>query len=313
MNSAATIISVVSPVYEAASLLPELVARIHRALSTITDKYEIILVDDNSPDSSWEVIQQLAELDDKIIGFSLSKNFGQQYALNAGFDHASGEWVVSMDCDLQDEPERIVDLYNEAVKGYDIVFASRVGRQDDYFKKTASVLFNKTIGFLTDTTQDSSVANFVMYNRKVIEAMGKFGDYYKYYPLLNNWVGFRTCRLPIQHAMRLDGKKSSYSFRKRIQLAFTTIIAFSDKPLRLVLKFGILVCTATFLVALYLVFRYLVNGQHVSGWLSVFLSIWLLSGIIIIILGLLGAYIGKIFDTVKCRPTYLIKDRIGKS
>lgn len=312
MNSSSAMISVVSPVYGAADLLPELVARIHRAVSSITDNYEIILVEDNSPDNSWEVLKQLAEHDHKLICLSLSKNFGQQYALNAGFDHATGEWVVSMDCDLQDEPERIVDLFHEAIKGYDIVFACRVDRQDDYFKRAASILFNKAIGFLTDTVQDSSVANFVMYNRKVIDAMSKFGDYYKYYPLLNNWVGFRTFRLPIKHAMRIDGKKSSYSFRKRIQLASTTIIAFSDKPLRLVLKFGILVCASIFLVALYLVFRYLVTGQHVSGWLSVFLSIWLLSGIIIIILGLLGTYIGKIFDTVKCRPTYLIKDRIGK-
>lgn len=312
MNKHSVMISVVSPVYGAEGLLPELVSRIHRAVSGITDNYEIILVEDNSPDNSWEVISLLAENDDKIIGLSLSKNFGQQYALNAGFDHATGEWVVSMDCDLQDEPERIVDLYHEAIKGYDIVFACRVDRQDDYLKRAASVMFNKVIGYLTDTTQDSSVANFVMYNRKVIDAMSKFGDYYKYYPLLNNWVGFRASRLPIKHAMRVDGIKSSYSFRKRIQLASTTIIAFSDKPLRLVLKFGILVCASIFLLALYLVFRYLVTGQYVSGWLSVFLSIWLLSGIIIIILGLLGTYIGKIFDTVKCRPTYLVRDRIGK-
>lgn len=305
--------SIISPVYEAAKLLPELVQRISSSVSKITDNYEIILVEDNSKDNSWEVIKQLAAHDDKIVGISLSRNFGQQYALNAGFDNADGDWIVTLDCDLQDEPERIIDLYNEAVKGYDIVFAGRVERKDGYLKILGSRLFYKILGYLTETDQDHSIANFVLYRKNVIESMASLGDYHKYYPMLNKWVGFKTITLPIKHAARKDNKKSSYSFKKRLRLAFSTIVAFSDKPLRLVLKLGISVVTISFIFALILVIRYIASGEKVSGWVSIFLSVWILSGIIIIILGLLGTYIGKIFETVKNRPTYIIKEKIKKA
>jgi len=301
-------ISVVSPVYGAASLLPELITRIHKAVKQITNNYEIILVEDNSPDNSWEIIKRLSISDDKILGLSLSRNFGQQYALNAGFDKANGNWIVTLDCDLQDDPERIIDLYNEAKKDYDIVFASRVNRRDGFLKKLGSRLFYKTLGYLTNTEQDNSIGNYILYNKKVIEAMASIGDYYKYYPMLNRWVGFKTKVLPIEHAERKDNVKSSYSFKKRLRLAFTTIIAFSDKPLRLVLKLGIALVFISLIVALILIVRYFLVGETVSGWLSLFISVWLLSGIIILVLGLLGVYLGKIFETVKHRPTYIIRE-----
>jgi len=301
-------ISVVSPVYGAASLLPELITRIHKAVKQITNNYEIILVEDNSPDNSWEIIKRLSISDDKILGLSLSRNFGQQYALNAGFDKANGNWIVTLDCDLQDDPERIIDLYNEAKKDYDIVFASRVNRRDGFLKKLGSRLFYKTLGYLTNTEQDNSIGNYILYNKKVIEAMASIGDYYKYYPMLNRWVGFKTKVLPIEHAERKDNVKSSYSFKKRLRLAFTTIIAFSDKPLRLVLRLGITLVFISLIVALILIVRYFLVGETVSGWLSLFISVWLLSGIIILVLGLLGVYLGKIFETVKHRPTYIIRE-----
>jgi polyisoprenyl-phosphate glycosyltransferase len=304
--------SIISPVYGAAKLLPELIQRIHAAVSGITDNYEIILVEDNSRDDSWDVICRLAADDDKIVGISLSRNFGQQHALNAGFDQADGDWIVTLDCDLQDEPERIADLYNEALKGYDIVFASRVDRKDGLLKIMGSRLFYKLLGYLTETEQDHSIANFVLYRSTVVKAMATLGDYHKYYPMLNKWVGFRTIKLPIKHAARKDNKKSSYSIKKRLRLAFSTIVAFSDKPLRLVLKLGISLVTLSFIFALILVIRYIASGEKVSGWVSLFLSVWILSGFIIIILGLLGTYIGKIFETVKNRPTYIIREKIKK-
>lgn len=308
MRNSSIKFSVISPVYGAESLLPELIERIHKSVSQISMDYEIILIEDNSPDNSWEIIKQLSVNDDKIHGISLSRNFGQQNALNAGFDAANGDWIVTLDCDLQDEPERILDLYNEAVKGYDIVFSSRINRKDTFLKKLGSRLFYKTLSYLTDTDQDHSIGNFILYRRNVVEAMITIGDYHKYYPLLNKWVGFKTMKLPIMHAERKDNIKSSYSFRKRLNLAFTTIVAFSDKPLRLVLKFGITLVIISFVFVLILVVRYIFLGEKVSGWLSTILSIWILSGIIIAILGLLGTYIGKIFETVKNRPTYIIKD-----
>jgi polyisoprenyl-phosphate glycosyltransferase len=306
-------ISIISPIYGAASLIPELVSRIEKSVSKISSNYEIILVEDNSPDESWEVIKRLVETNEKIVGLSLSRNFGQQNALNAGFDHSTGDYIVTLDCDLQDEPENIVQLYSKAQEGYDIVFASRVERQDGLLKKISSKLFYKMLGYLTETQQDHSIANFILYNRKVVDAMAQMGDYYRYYPMLNQWIGFQTIKLPIKHAVRKDRKSSSYSYRKRLRLAFTTIVAFSDKPLRLVLKLGISLVLFSFSIALVLVIRYIVIGREVSGWLSVFLSIWFLVGITIMILGLFGVYIGKIFETIKRRPTYILKEIVKKS
>ncbi len=305
-------LSVISPIYGAASLLPELVKRINDTVCKLTDDYEIILVEDNSPDNSWEIIKQLSETDNKIVGLSLSRNFGQQSALNAGFDASTGDWIVTLDCDLQDEPERIIDLFNEGIKGYDIVFASRINRKDNAIKKLGSRMFYKALGYLTDTDQDYSIGNFVLYKRKVVEAMFSIGDYHRYYPMLNKWIGFNTTKLPVKHAERMDNVDSSYSFRKRLKLAFTTIIAFSDKPLRLVLRFGISLVFISALAAIILITRYFVLGVTVSGWLSVFISIWMLSGIIIMILGLIGSYIGKVFNEAKNRPAYIIKETTTK-
>ncbi len=300
--------SVVSPVYGAASSLKELVERIHSSVSQITDNYEIILVEDNSPDDSWQIIKELSRTDSKVVGLSMSRNFGQQNAINAGLDYATGDWVLTLDCDLQDEPERIVEMYSEALKGFDVVFASRMNRQDSFMKKFFSKLFYSVMSYLTETVQDNSIANFVLYNRNVVQSMARVGDYYRYYPILNHWVGFRTTKLPIPHASRKDDKNSSYTFKKRLRLAYTTILAFSDKPLRLVLKLGVTMVAVCFLLALYYIIRYITNDIEVSGWLSLFLSLWLLSGVMIIILGLIGVYVGKIFDATKNRPTYLLKE-----
>jgi len=183
-----------------------------------------------------------------------------------------------------------------------------MNRQDSFMKKLFSKLFYSVMSYLTETIQDNSIANFVLYNRNVVQSMARVGDYYRYYPILNHWVGFRTTKLPIPHASRKDDKNSSYTFKKRLRLAYTTILAFSDKPLRLVLKLGITMVAICFLLALYYIIRYITNDIEVSGWLSLFLSLWLLSGIMIIILGLIGVYVGKIFDATKNRPTYLLKE-----
>jgi dolichol-phosphate mannosyltransferase len=301
-------LSVVSPVYGAASVLPELVARIKASAARITGDYEIILVEDGSPDDSWEIIQRLSAADNRIIGLSFSRNFGQQYALNAGLEAATGDWIVTLDCDLQDEPERIVDLFNEAMKGYDIVFASRVARQDGPIKRCGSRVFCRIMSYLTETNLDHSIANFVLYSRKAIAALTAMGDYYKYYPVQNHWIGFRTAKLPVQHAGRKDRIRSSYSLKKRLDLAMMTIVTFSDKPLRLVMGFGISLVAINLVIALFLTVRHIVYGEKVSGWLSIFLSIWILSGIIIAILGMMGTYMGKMFETVKNRPRYIVKE-----
>ncbi|MFO7722449.1 MAG: glycosyltransferase [Bacteroidales bacterium] len=301
--------SVISPVYGAASLLPELVERITATVSAITDDFEILLVEDHSPDESWEVIMSLAAVNPRVKGVSLSRNFGQQNAINAGLDLARGEWIVTLDCDLQDAPEFISDLYQKALEGYDLVFASRKNRKDPWLKKIASGAFNRVLGYLSETDVDPTVANFVLYHHKVVEAMKRMGDYYRYYPMINRWVGFRSAKIEVQHHERKDNRRSSYSFRKRVVLAVMTILSFSDKPLRMVMKAGFWMVLAMTVIAVVLVIRYLVMGTVVSGWLSIFISIWFLAGILIMIMGVIGLYLGKIFETVKQRPNYIIREQ----
>lgn len=305
-------ISVISPVYGAASLLDELVDRIKTAVAQITANYEIILVEDHGPDDSWEKIKTLAANNPQITGIRHSRNFGQQYALNCGLDNARGQWVITLDCDLQDRPEEIINLYNKAQEGYDIVLASRKNRQDDFLKKMYSRIFYRTLSYLTDTQQDATVANFAVYHRKVVDALKSMHDYNRYYPTMIHWIGFRLTKLEIDHAERTDGKKSSYNFRKRLTLAFDTIVSFSDKPLRLTVKLGLVISALTALLAIALVIRYFMADVEVSGWTSMFLSFWFLSGLIITILGMVGIYVGKIFEKVKGRPTYIIGETINK-
>lgn len=304
-------ISVISPVYGAGRLLNDLVAQIKEAVGKITNRYEIILVEDCGPDDSWETIKALCAADDRVVGIQHSRNFGQQYAINCGLDHASGEWVVTLDCDLQDRPSEIVNLYNKAQEGFDIVLASRQNRQDDFIKKSCSNLFYKTLSYLTDTHQDPTVANFAIYRRKVVNALTSMNDYYRYYPTMVHWVGFRLTKLEIEHAERTDGIKSSYNFSKRLTLAFDTIISFSDKPLRLTVKLGIFISILTALAAMVLVVRYFTGEVEVSGWTSLFLSFWFLSGLIITVLGMVGIYVGRIFESVKSRPTYIVGEMLN--
>lgn len=304
-------LSIISPVYRAEHILPELVRQIEEAAAQITDSYEIILVEDCGPDDSRKVIRELCLSKPHVKAVFLSRNFGQQYALNAGFDAASGEWIVTLDCDLQDTPALILQLYNRAQEGYDIVYASRKNRQDDFFKRMGSKCFNYLLGRLTDTVQDDSIANFVIYHRDVVMAMKSMHDYRRYYPLMNHWVGFKSYVEFVAHAQRADEQKSSYSFSKRIKLALNTVIAFSDKPLRLMVLLGGMISLFTLLAALILAVHYYVTGITVSGWLTLFVSLWFIAGILIVLLGIIGIYIGKIFEEVKGRPSYIIAEKLN--
>jgi dolichol-phosphate mannosyltransferase len=304
-------LSVISPVYGAATLLDELVQRTIKAVEKITNDYEIILVEDCGPDDSWSKIKDICSKNPKVIGIQHSRNFGQQYAINCGLDHSRGQWVVTLDCDLQDSPEEIPKLYKKAQEGFEIVLASRQNRKDDFLKKIYSRTFYKTLSYLTDTRQDATVANFALYHRKVVDALKRMNDYYRYYPTMIHWIGFRLTTLQIEHAQRTDGRKSSYNFKKRLNLAFDTIISFSDKPLRLTVKLGILISVISAILAVILVVRYIVSGLEVSGWASTFLSFWFLSGLIITILGMVGIYVGRIFESVKNRPTYIVGERLN--
>lgn len=167
------------------------------------------------------------------------------------------------------------------------------------------------MGFLTDTKQDESLAEFAIYRRKVIEAMAQMGDYRRYYPLMNQWVGFKTAKILVNHDERTDGKESSYSMRKRINLAISTAVAFSTKSLRLIVYFGFVITFIAILLALFLVIKTLITGIDVSGWVTLFVSMWFIAGILVTVIGIVAVYIGSIFDEVKRRPSYIIDEKLN--
>lgn len=301
-------ISVVSPVYKGEKMVAELVRRNVESVSTITDDYEIILVNDASPDNSWEEIEKQCDLNPKVKGINLSRNFGQHYAITAGLHYAKGDWVVVMDCDLQDRPEEIPKLYAKAQEGYDSVLAQRIQRSHSLFKRLGSKWFYKVFSYLTETKQDASVANFGIYNRKVIDAVLSMGDAMRYLPTQIQWVGFKKAYLPIQHDERVEGE-STYNLSRLFRLAFDTIISFSDKPMRLMVQMGLYVTLMSFVVGIVFIVRYCMGLIEVVGFASLIISLWLLGGIIISLIGIVGIYLGKLFEKAKERPTFIVDEK----
>ena len=305
-ESPSTEISVVIPVYHGEAFLDELVKRLHTSLKALVDSYEIILIDDRSPDKSWELMKQLSGNDDKVKCIRLSKNFGQHYAITAGLSISVGKWIIVMDCDLQDKPEEISNLF-KCREGFDQVLALRENRQDSFFKKLNSKAFYKVFNYLTDTSLDYRVGNFGLYHRKVVDAILSMNDHIRYFPAMANWVGFKKTSVEVEHTSRSSGR-SSYSFFSLMSLAYENIIGFSEKPLWYSVKLGFSMSVISIIIAVFYLVRYLQCEITVLGFASLILSIWFIGGLILFSLGVLGIYIGKVFKQTKNRPSYIIDE-----
>lgn len=303
-------LSIVSPVYHGEKMVEQLVERISKSVSTITPDYEIILVNDASPDNSWLKIKELCAKEPRVKGVNLSRNFGQHYAISAGLSVCSGEWIVVMDCDLQDRPEEIPHLYNKAQEGFDIVYARRVVRHDGFFKRMSSKMFHFVFDWLSGTKSDSSIANFGIYNQKVIKEYNKMPEVARTFTSLVNYLGFRHTSMEVQHASRADGN-SSYTFKKLINLSLDVIISNTNRPLKMAVGFGFFMSFFSFCLAVYNIFAKLAGYIGMPGYTSTVFSIWFVGGILLMMLGILGLYIGRIFDQVKQRPLYVISEKLN--
>jgi len=301
-------ISVVIPVFKAEGILPVLCSRLGEALAPL-GSHEIILVDDRSPDGSWGVLEQLAGSSQNIIAVRFSRNFGQQYAITAGIDLARGDWVVVMDCDLQDRPEEIPRLLEKAREGYDVVLARRVKRCDSFAKRLVSRLYYRIFHLLSGVNMDASVGSFRIMSRPVVDAFSGMREAFRVFGGMIDWVGFRTGYLDVKHDPRYAGK-SSYSLRKLIRLALDGIISFSNRPLYLSIGIGIAVSVFSGVYGAFFVLRSVLFGfVSVPGWLTTLTLQSFLGGLILTNLGILGIYIGRIYDEAKRRPLYIV-DRI---
>jgi dolichol-phosphate mannosyltransferase len=303
-------LSIVIPVYNCSKALDELIYRLHNTLKEITDDYEIIFVNDASPENDWELIKEFSKKDLRVKGINLSRNFGQHYAITAGLQFVSGLWIVVMDGDLQDQPEFILNLYNKTKEGFDVVFAKRQKRKDSFIKRVTSKMFYRLFDYFTGNSSDNSVSNFGIYSKKVILNYNRFKEKYRIFPLIIKWLGFPTAYINVEHAPRVYGK-SSYNYSKLFNLAIDVILSHSNKPLRLSIKFGLFLSFCSFLYLLYLIVRYLYLDVPL-GWTSIMVSIFFIGGLLFANLGLIGLYIGKIFDETKDQPIFIVKDLVGR-
>lgn len=303
-------ISIVSPVYRGEKMVAELVRRNVESVTTITDDYEIILVNDASPDNSWEEIVKQCESNPKVKGINLSRNFGQHYAITAGLHYAKGDWVIVMDCDLQDKPEEIPNLYKKAQEGFDIVYARRVERKDKFFKRLSSMLFHWVYNWLSGLQTDKTVANFGIYKHCVIEEFNKMPERARSFPSLVTYLGFRDAAIDVEHAERAEGN-SSYNLYKLFRLSFDVIVSNSNKPLRMAVGLGFGMAALSFLLALYNLIAKWIGIIQVEGFTTTIFSIWFVGGVMLLVMGILGLYMGKIFDQVKGRQLFVVRDVIN--
>ncbi len=300
-------ISVVTPVYGCADCLEELCRRLRATLEPLVEHFEILLVDDRSPDGAWEVIRELAQRDPAVRGIRLSRNHGQHYAIAAGLDQVRGRWTVVMDCDLQDQPEEIAKLYHKALEGYDQVVGVRENRRDPFFIRITSRLFYVVFNYLSGQRLDNRVANFGIYSRKVIDAVRCHRERDRSFGLLAAIVGFERAQIPVAHAARPRGR-STYDFRKRLNLALDHILSHSTKPLMLAVKTGFTVSLISALFAGWLILRYFFFARAPEGWTSVMVSLFFMAGLTISVIGMVGIYVGKVYGEVKNRPLYILDE-----
>lgn len=303
-------ISVVIPVYGCRAAIPELYDRLCKSLEKIVEDFEIILVDDCCPQNSWEEIEKVCQKDTRVVGLRLSRNFGQIKAITAGLDQSKGDWVVVMDCDLQDRPEAIGDLYKKAQEGYDVVFARRKDRKDTALTKFLSKFFYKIYDYFTDGNFDNAICNFSISKRIVIDSYCRMREQNRAYTLFIKWLGFKQATIDADADARFEGK-SSYNFRRKIKMAFEFITSQSNKPLLFSVKGGFAIALISFVYIISLIIRKLVIGNVDIGWTSVIASIYLIGGILLCAIGVVGIYVGNIFNEAKKRPLYVVAERLN--
>ena len=303
-------ISIVSPIYYGENTIGELTSRLQSVMMKLNLSYEIIYVEDHSPDSSWTKIKSLATENKSIKAIKLSKNFGQHKAIAAGLDQVQGKRIVVMDCDLQDQPEEIEKLYFKAIKGYDIVRAKRENRQDSYLKRLSSQLFYFFFNSIAGLNMDSSIANFGIYDRKVIEAFKAHREQEIFFVSIIDSLGFNKVDVPVLHAARTKGQ-STYSLKKLLKLGINVALVGTNRPLLISAALGFIMSVVSISIAVINLIAKLTGQITVVGFTSTIFSIWFVGGLVLLSQGILGLYLGKVYDGVKNRPRSVIAELVN--
>jgi len=299
------LISIIAPCYNEAENLPILTSRLADVLKKM--RYEIILIDDGSTDNTAETIYKIIKDYENVKYLRFSRNFGQQTALKAGIDYASGDCIVTLDADLQHPPEKIPEMLALWENGYEIITAIRVSHtKNKVLKNLSSKFFYRVLSYMTDEKIEEGSADFRLLDRKAAEVIKGLEEKDIFLRGIFSWIGYRQITITYQENMRLHGK-TKYSLKKMYKLASSGVTSFSAKPLHISLKIGIFFAFIAFIYGIYAVIM-LISGNTVTGWTSVIASILFLTGIQLIILGIIGIYLGKLFMENKHRPSYIISE-----
>ena len=303
-------ISIVVPVYNEGKPLFILHERLVNSLKLFTDSYEIVLVDDRSPDNSWEIMSEIAKIDKNVKLIRLIRNFGQHNALTAGIQSTKGEYIVLMDCDQQDHPEDIIHLYNELIsKKINIVYALRKNRKDKLLKRFNSIIVSKILEILSGIEFNAEVGTFRIFTKIVKEAYLAMPEKNRFLGGMFYWLGFESSSIEVQHSKRQFGT-TNYTLSKQLKLARLGLLSSSTKILSLGTYFGIIISFVSIIFAIY--HLYMKFSHNVPmGYTSIMVSISLSTGFILFFLGIIGEYLREIFEEIKGRPSYYIEEKIN--
>jgi glycosyltransferase involved in cell wall biosynthesis len=303
--------SVVIPVFNEAGVLPALYDRLTPVMQDLGEPYEIIFVNDGSADESPHLLRDLQVKDAHVKFLSLSRNFGHQLAITAGLDYSLGQAVVVMDADLQDPPEVIPSLVDAWRTGYDVVFAVRQQRRGEgLFKRLTAALFYRLLRRMTATEIPLDTGDFRLMSRKAVDTLKGIRERNRFLRGLSGWMGFRQTSVPFVRDVRHAGE-TKFPLRKMLQFALTGIVSFSFVPLKLAGYLGFLVSSVSFFYIAYAIGLKLFTDQVVQGWTSVMVAVLFLGGVQLLSLGIIGDYIGRIYEEVKQRPLYIVDEARG--
>ena len=304
-------LSVAVPVYNEEESLPLLLARLGAVLDALPGgPHEMVFVNDGSRDATLELLRAAAAADPRVRAVSLSRNFGHQQAITAALDHATGDAVLVMDADLQDTPESIPQFVDLFLQGYDVVYAQRVARKEAAWKRAAYYGFYRLAARLSTVPLPLDAGDFGLMSRRVVDLLRAMPERHRYLRGMRAWAGFRQIGVPVERAERGAGE-SKYSLRRLMGLAFDGIFAFSVIPLRAAAAAGVLAMLLSALFALYSLVAKLFLGQSPQGFTALILVITFLSGVQLLFLGVIGEYLGRVYEEVKQRPTYVVGEVLG--
>ena len=310
-------ISILIPVYNCSFCLEDLYDRLVKSVKKIDENFEIIFINDCSPDNSWDIIEHLCNKDKRVRGIKLSRNFGQQISISAGFEFAKGDWIVVMDCDLQDPPEEINKLYSKTKEGYELVIGfSKFRGKKGFLRNTSRKIFFKLYNLFSDYPVPSHLGTnsmvFYICSRKIRNNLVRLKENNRYVSVLILSMGFKSTSLEVEHHERETGK-SSYSFIKRLNLATIGLIIYSTALLRLVRYFGLIMSISSFITGFFIIILKITGNSFIPGWASTVCLVLFSLGTIVFVMGVLGIYIDKIFIEVKQRPLYYIDEELNTS